>query len=62
MSNREIITQVIAAFDNNDAETILTHMTDDVTWIMPGYETVSGKEAVKKFLPTMPTPKLPTIK
>lgn len=49
MNNREMITKVLTAFDNNDTETILAHMADDVTWVMAGYETVSGKQAVEKF-------------
>lgn len=49
MTNKEIIAQVIEAFDNSDGATITRHMTDDVEWHMLGDQVYSGIETVKKF-------------
>lgn len=47
MNNREIIEKVVAAFDDNDSEAILSYMTADIEWHMIGDEVISGKEAMK---------------
>ncbi|MDB5286506.1 MAG: nuclear transport factor 2 family protein [Mucilaginibacter sp.] len=49
MTNKEIIFEVIEAFDRGDGETITKHMTDDVEWHILGDKTYTGKEALKKF-------------
>ncbi|WP_315822755.1 nuclear transport factor 2 family protein [Paraflavitalea speifideaquila] len=50
MDNRQIIQEVIAAFDNNQPETILHHLAEDVTWNMVGDQVVSGKDEMRAFL------------
>jgi ketosteroid isomerase-like protein len=49
MTNKEIILEVIEAFDRGEGEAITKHMTDDVEWHMLGDQTYTGKEALKKF-------------
>jgi ketosteroid isomerase-like protein len=49
MSNREIIMEIVDAFDNNDVERILNCVTDDIEWEMLGENTISGKETLRKF-------------
>jgi ketosteroid isomerase-like protein len=49
MTNKEIILEVIEAFDRGDGEAITKHMTDDVEWHMLGDQTYIGKEALKNF-------------
>jgi len=41
--------EIVTAFDENDVETILNSVTDDIVWNMVGNETVSGKENLRKF-------------
>ena len=48
MTNKEIIRKVNKAFTEDDAETILSYLADDVTWIMPGTFSHSGKDAFRK--------------
>ncbi|AXY73224.1 nuclear transport factor 2 family protein [Paraflavitalea soli] len=50
MDNRTIIQEVIAAFDANNIEGILQHLTDDVTWTMIGDRVISTKEGMRTFL------------
>lgn len=47
MNNREIIKQLVAAFDRNDTEAILSYMTDDVTWRMLGDDPLNGKDNMR---------------
>lgn len=49
MTNKEVIMQVIDAFDKSDGETITSHMTDDVEWYLLGAQVYSGKETIRKF-------------
>ncbi|WP_419701159.1 nuclear transport factor 2 family protein [Mucilaginibacter sp. NFX135] len=55
MTTKEIVLQVIDAFDNNDVDKILSLFADDVIWTMKGSSiTVSnGKDEVGKFLGAM---------
>ncbi len=55
MTTKEIVLQVIDAFDNNDVDKILSLFADDVIWTMKGSNiTVSnGKDEVEKFLGAM---------
>ena len=41
------------AFANNDTETILDHVTDDIEWEVVGENTVMGKNAFSKVLKEM---------
>ena len=52
MTTKEIVLQVIDAFDNNDVDKILNLFADDVIWTMKGSSlTISnGKDEVEKFL------------
>jgi ketosteroid isomerase-like protein len=50
MDNRTIIQEVIDAFDANNVEGILQHLTDDVTWTMIGDRVISTKEGMRAFL------------
>ena len=52
MTTKEIVSQVIEAFDNNDVEKILSHFADDVVWTMTGTEItiMHGKAEVSQFL------------
>jgi uncharacterized protein len=50
MDNRTIIQAVIDAFDANNVEGILQHLTDDVTWTMVGDRVIETKEGMRKFL------------
>ena len=52
MTTKEIVLQVIEAFDKNDVDKILDLFADDVIWTMKGSSlTISnGKDEVEKFL------------
>jgi ketosteroid isomerase-like protein len=52
MTTKEIVQQVIDAFDNNDVEKILSFFADDVTWTMKGSSItiMNGKNEVEQFL------------
>lgn len=50
MNNRQMLTELIDAFDRNDYEGILKHLADDVQWDMVSeFTSVSGKAALRKF-------------
>lgn len=49
MSNREIVMEIVAAFDNNDIEAILNCVDDDIEWKMLGENTITGKENLRQF-------------
>ena len=64
-SFQEIINDVNAAFQKSNSEQFLQHCTDNITWIMPGGKSVSGKEPIRElFCNTgemdmeLPTPKI----
>jgi len=52
MTTKEIVLQVIYAFDNNDVDKILKLFADDVIWTMKGSSLtiINGKDEVEKFL------------
>lgn len=52
MATKEIVSQVIDAFDNNDVEKILSFFADDVQWTMMGSSitVMNGKNEVNQFL------------
>lgn len=51
MTTKEIVLQVIDAFDNNDVDKILSFFADDVQWTMKGLTitVMNGKDDVGKF-------------
>jgi uncharacterized protein len=49
MNNNETIHQVIDAFDNNDTESILGLVTNNVEWHMLGDQVIKGKDGMKAF-------------
>jgi len=48
MKNKEIIRKVNEGFMKGDVEAILSYVADDVRWDMPGYFSLTGKEAFSK--------------
>ena len=52
--NREVIQKVNDAFAKGDTEGFLSFCTDDVQWTMVGDETVKGKDAIRKWMNSMP--------
>src|SRR5438105_1752415 len=48
--NKEIIRKVNEGFAEGDTEKILSYVTDDVTWDMPGTFSHAGKDAFRKEL------------
>ncbi|WP_442590705.1 nuclear transport factor 2 family protein [Pedobacter sp. AW31-3R] len=53
-NTKEIIIELIEAFDKNDVPLILTYFTEDIEWNMVGDQTFSGKESIRKFFEVHP--------
>lgn len=51
--NKEIIAKVNAAFAEGSTEGFLSFCADDVEWTMVGDKTVTGKEAIRKWMASM---------
>lgn len=49
-SNKKIIKDVNAAFEQNNPEVFLDHCSQDVKWFMAGDETRTGKQAISDFV------------
>ncbi len=49
MTNKEIVLELIRAFDTSDTEAILKHLTDDIEWNIVGDQVISGKDEMQKF-------------
>jgi ketosteroid isomerase-like protein len=49
MSNRTIIMEIVAAFDNNDVDAIINLVTEDIEWNMVGENSISGKDNLRQF-------------
>lgn len=49
MSNKEVVQQVIDAFDKNDVDGILNNFMDNAEWHMRPGKSVSGKTAIRGF-------------
>jgi ketosteroid isomerase-like protein len=60
MENRQIIEIITKAFNDNDDETILKYMADDVEWHILGDDVISGKENVGHFFSMNPEIKMIT--
>ena len=52
--NTAIVDEVNAAFAANKFEGFLGHCTNDVVWTMVGDRTVSGVDAIRNWLSSMP--------
>lgn len=52
MSNKEILLQANQAFSQGDYETYLTYFTPDTKWVYVGERIISGKEQLRRYLPT----------
>ena len=52
--NKEIISKVNTAFAEGNTEKFLGLCADDVKWTMIGETTVQGKDAVRKWMASMP--------
>ena len=50
LSNKQTIEKVNEAFARNDVEAFLAHCHDDFVWTMVGGETVTGKDATRKWM------------
>jgi len=48
MSNKKIIETYIEGFRKSDHDMVLSCLTDDVIWLMPGFFHLSGKEECDK--------------
>ena len=46
--NKQTVTQYLDAFRNSDHKEILSCLTDDVEWVLPGVFHLAGKEAFDK--------------
>jgi hypothetical protein len=53
MSNKEVVQQVIAAFDKNDVDAILSNFTDNAEWHMRPGKIAAGKTAIREFFGEM---------
>jgi|SRR5471030_1061601 len=54
MNNRQVIAAITEAFNTNNDEAILTHMTDDVEWHMLGNNVMAGKQTIADFFKNNP--------
>lgn len=50
MDNKELLTRANAAVDAGDHEGFLKYCTDDTTWFFMGDITLSGKDAVRRYM------------
>ena len=48
--NKSIVEKVNKSFDDNNTEAFLACCADDMTWIMPGDKTYSGKESIRQMM------------
>jgi ketosteroid isomerase-like protein len=58
---KRVVERYIAGFRTGDHETILACLTDDVTWDMPPYFSLSGKAAFDDAIENDASPGLPDI-
>lgn len=50
--NKAVLKAANAAIDRGDTEAFLSHCTDDLRWTAVGDMTLSGKEAVRRWMAT----------
>ena len=48
MSNKKLIETYMEGFRKSDHDTVLSCLTDDVVWLMPGFFHLTGKEEFDK--------------
>src|SRR5262245_22684573 len=53
--NTEIVNKVNDAFADNNVEGFLAQCANDIEWTMVGDQTVKGKDAIRKFMASMPS-------
>jgi uncharacterized protein (TIGR02246 family) len=53
--HKEIVEAVNAAFARNDIEAFLEYCAEDFVWTIVGDETVAGKEAIRKWMGSVPS-------
>lgn len=61
MSNKKIVETYMAGFNASDHEKILSCLTDDVVWEMPGFFYLTGKEQFDKEIENPAFTGSPTI-
>ena len=54
-NNKQVVEKINAAFARNDVEAFLAHCHDDLVWTMVGGETVTGKDAIRKWMAAGPS-------
>jgi len=54
MNNRQVIEAITKAFNDNDDEAIVSHMTDDVEWHLMGSNVMVGKQTIADFFKNNP--------
>jgi|SRR5476651_2679290 len=54
MNNREVIEAITEAFNNNNDEAIVSHMTDDIEWHLLGSNVMTGKQTIADFFKNNP--------
>jgi uncharacterized protein len=54
LRNKELIAKVNAAFAEGDKEKFLAFCDENVKWTMVGESTVEGKDAIRKWMASMP--------
>jgi uncharacterized protein len=52
-NRKEIVQRINEAFAQNNLEAVLSHCTDNFTWIMLGDRAVRGKDAIRKWMASM---------
>lgn len=50
--NKAVLMEANAAIDRGETEAFLSHCTDDLQWMAVGEMTMSGKEAVRRWMAT----------
>src|SRR3954466_6178641 len=58
---KDVVQAYIEGFRRSDHELILSCLTDDIVWVLPGYALITGKETFDKEIEnetTMGSPKL----
>src|SRR4051812_1323865 len=60
-ANKNIVEKYIEGFNNSDHEQILSCLTDDVEWEIPGAFHISGKDAFDKEIENDPFVGRPTV-
>jgi ketosteroid isomerase-like protein len=60
--NKNTVEKYIDGFNRGDHGQILSCLTDDIEWLMPGTFHVAGKDAFDKEIENDATPGRPTVK